>query len=93
MATRFNDFSDKNRFMRPLGYALLILGALCGYLVWRTNGKPLLSVFIALTVPLTVLGVIHVLIYGGLSEDALKTVLLIGVLVALATVVILYRGK
>ena len=79
--------------MRPLGYALLILGALCGYLVWRTNGKPLLSIFSAFAVPLTVLGAIHLLIYGGLSEDALKTVMLLGVILALAAVVILGRRK
>jgi len=79
--------------MRPLEYALLILGPLCGYLIWRTNGKPLLSVFTALAVPLTVLGAIHILIDGGPSEDVSKTILLLGVLVALAAVVIFCRGK
>jgi len=76
-----------------LGYALMVLGALCGYLVWSTSGKLPHSIFLAIAVPLTVLGVIRMFVADELPEDVLKTVMLLGVIVALGAVVYLNRGK
>ena len=79
--------------LTPLTYALLVLGALCGYLTWRASGKLLHSTILALAVPLTVLGVIRLVVAGESSESFLKTVLLLGVIIALGALVYMKRGE
>lgn len=77
----------------PLAYALLVLGALCGYLAWRASGKLLVSAVFALAVPLAIWGGIGIFIAGELSGGLAKTAMLIGVITALGAVVYLNRGK
>ena len=87
--------------MIPLEYALLVLGALCGYLVWRRRSKLLHSILAAIAIPMIVLAAIRGFVdYAVLQsivrvefEIVLKTILLSGVIVALCTVVYVHREK
>lgn len=87
--------------MTPLGYALLVLGALCGYLVWRKSRRLLYSIFAAVAPPMIVLAAVRVFVAQGAlesiaqakSESILKTILLLGVIVGLCVVVYVFRQK